>query len=128
MWVEAGNGLKQHLRDKHGGFAPTLADFPFESRFAVCGIFGRCGTAGGPTPTVPWTQELQGYPTQRPQAEQILCCSRVAGDRFFLSDSFECFAPVSLEHQSFRFAKVVLRDKCSALYDLASPFRVRPSA
>ena len=32
-----------------------------------------------------------------------------------------------LEHQIFRFAKMILRDRCSTLYDLASLFRGRRS-
>ena len=30
-----------------------------------------------------------------------------------------------LEHQIFRYAKVILRDRCSTSYDFASPFRGR---
>ena len=30
-----------------------------------------------------------------------------------------------MEHQIFRFAKMILRDRCSTLYDLASLFRGR---
>ena len=32
-----------------------------------------------------------------------------------------------MEHQTFRFAKVILRDRCSTLYDLASLIRGRRS-
>ena len=32
-----------------------------------------------------------------------------------------------MEHQIIRFAKMILRDKCSTLYDLASSFRGRRS-
>ena len=33
-----------------------------------------------------------------------------------------------LEHQIFRFAEVILRDRCGTSYDLASPFRGRRSS
>ena len=33
-----------------------------------------------------------------------------------------------LEHQIFRFAEMILRDRCSASYDLASLFRGRRSS
>ena len=33
-----------------------------------------------------------------------------------------------LEHQIFRFAEMILRDRCSASYDLASLFRARRSS
>ena len=32
-----------------------------------------------------------------------------------------------MEHQTFRFAKMILRDRCSTSYDLASLFRGRRS-
>ena len=34
---------------------------------------------------------------------------------------------VALEHQIFRFAEMILRDRCSTSYDLASLFRGRRS-
>ena len=57
-------------------------------------------------------------------AVQETCSSEMLGGQGADFPERDCI----LEHQIFRFAEMILRDRCSTSYDLASLFRGRPGS